>query len=157
MPNQKNISVFVDYAHSPDALENVLQALQKVRSNLKSNSRIWTIFGCGGDRDKGKRPLMAQMALQYSDHVVITSDNPRTEEPQSIINDILTGVPAAEKSKAQVFVDRKRAILETLTQAQEGDVVLIAGKGHEDYQIIGKEKFPFSDVKVAAEALKGRG
>jgi UDP-N-acetylmuramoyl-L-alanyl-D-glutamate--2,6-diaminopimelate ligase len=156
VPNEKNVSVFVDYAHTPDALENVLVALQRVRSNLKSKARIWTIFGCGGDRDKGKRPLMAQMALQYSDCVVITSDNPRTEEPQSIINDILAGVPAQEKSKAQVFVDRKQAIAETLSQASEGDVVLIAGKGHEDYQIIGTQKFPFSDVKIVEEVLGGR-
>lgn len=154
VPNAKNVSVFVDYAHSPDALENVLAALTKVRENLKAQSRIWTIFGCGGDRDKGKRPLMAQMALKYSDEVVITSDNPRTEDPQAIINDILTGV--TDKNKAQVILDRKAAILETLQKVREGDVVLIAGKGHEDYQIIGTEKFPFSDVKIAEQALQGR-
>ena len=154
VPNKKNISVFVDYAHSPDALENVLTALNRVRESLKSSSRIWTIFGCGGDRDKGKRPLMAQMALKYSDQVIVTSDNPRTEDPQAIINDILTGV--SDSNKARVVVDRKEAIRETLQKAQEGDVVLIAGKGHEDYQIIGTEKFPFSDVQVAEEALQRR-
>ncbi|KHD89202.1 MAG: UDP-N-acetylmuramoylalanyl-D-glutamate--2,6-diaminopimelate ligase [Bdellovibrio sp. ArHS] len=157
VPNQQDLAVFVDYAHSPDALENVLTALTKVRENLNSSARIWTIFGCGGDRDKGKRPLMAQMALRFSDQVVITSDNPRTEDPQSIIDDILMGVTdSANKTKTSVYVDRKEAIHQTIKKAQPGDVVLIAGKGHEDYQIIGKEKFPFSDVKVAEEALQGR-
>ncbi|WP_415063298.1 UDP-N-acetylmuramoyl-L-alanyl-D-glutamate--2,6-diaminopimelate ligase [Bdellovibrio sp.] len=156
VPGPHDLSVFVDYAHSPDALENVLSALRKVRENLGSSARIWTLFGCGGDRDKGKRPLMAQMALKYSDEVVITSDNPRTEDPEVIINDILAGVAANEKSKATVIVDRKEAILQTIRKAQPGDVILIAGKGHEDYQIIGKEKFPFSDVKIAEEALRGR-
>lgn len=152
----KDISVFVDYAHSPDALENVLRALTSVRESLKSTARIWTIFGCGGDRDKGKRPLMAQMALRFSDEVIITSDNPRTEEPQAIIQDILAGVTGADKSKTTVIVDRKEAILQTIQRAKSGDVVLIAGKGHEDYQIIGSEKIPFSDFKIAEEALQRR-
>ncbi|WII72818.1 UDP-N-acetylmuramoyl-L-alanyl-D-glutamate--2,6-diaminopimelate ligase [Bdellovibrio sp. 22V] len=156
VPNNKNLSVFVDYAHSPDALENVLTALNKVRETLQSTARIWTIFGCGGDRDKGKRPLMAQMALKYSDEVIVTSDNPRTEDPQAIINDILAGVAGADKSKTTVIVDRKEAIHETLKKAQSGDVILIAGKGHEDYQIIGTQKFPFSDVKIAQEAMQER-
>ncbi|AFY02809.1 UDP-N-acetylmuramoyl-L-alanyl-D-glutamate--2,6-diaminopimelate ligase [Bdellovibrio bacteriovorus] len=156
VPNDKNLSVFVDYAHSPDALENVLTALNKVRENLQSKARIWTIFGCGGDRDKGKRPLMAEMALKYSDQVVITSDNPRTEDPQTIIQDILAGVGGSHKAKTTTVVDRKDAITQTLKRAEEGDVILIAGKGHEDYQIIGTQKFPFSDVKVAEEALQGR-
>lgn len=101
VPNNKDLSVFVDYAHSPDALENVLTSLNKVRESLQSEARIWTIFGCGGDRDKGKRPLMAQMALKYSDEVVITSDNPRTENPETIIQDILAGVAGGEKIKPQ--------------------------------------------------------
>jgi len=156
VPNSRDISVFVDYAHSPDALENVLTALNSVRESLKSSARIWTVFGCGGDRDKGKRPLMAKTALKFSDHVVITSDNPRTEDPQAVIQDILTGVTSSDKSKTTVIVDRKEAIHQALQSAQPGDVVLIAGKGHEDYQIIGKEKLPFSDVKVAQEALQRR-
>lgn len=156
VPNNKDLSVFVDYAHSPDALENVLTSLNKVRESLQSEARIWTIFGCGGDRDKGKRPLMAQMALKYSDEVVITSDNPRTENPETIIQDILAGVAGGEKNKTTTIVDRKEAIHETLKKARRGDVILIAGKGHEDYQIIGTQKFPFSDVKVAEEALQGR-
>jgi UDP-N-acetylmuramoyl-L-alanyl-D-glutamate--2,6-diaminopimelate ligase len=156
VPNNKKISVFVDYAHTPDALENVLTALTRVRASLKSNSKIWTIFGCGGDRDKGKRPLMAEMALKYSDKVVVTSDNPRTEVPGDIIKDIMAGVSSSEKSKVQVFEDRKQAVFTALHEASEGDVVLIAGKGHEDYQIIGTQKFPFSDVEVARQALQGR-
>lgn len=156
VPNNKKLSIFVDYAHSPDALENVLTALNSVRENLKSKAQIWTIFGCGGDRDKGKRPLMAQMAMKYSDQVVVTSDNPRTEDPQSILNDIMAGIPADKKENVEVYVDRREAIFSAIQNAEDGDVILIAGKGHEDYQIIGKEKFPFSDVKVAAEALKGR-
>lgn len=155
IPN-RHLSVFVDYAHSPDALENVLVSLRRVRENLQSSAKIWTIFGCGGDRDKGKRPLMAEMALRYSDRVVVTSDNPRSEDPQAIIQDILAGVPAAAKSSVQVHVDRRKAIQETLQQAQDGDVVLIAGKGHEDYQIVGTEKLPFSDVLIAQEVLGGR-
>lgn len=153
VPNSRDLSVFVDYAHSPDALENVLVALNSVRENLKSSARIWTVFGCGGDRDKGKRPLMAQMALKYSDEVVVTSDNPRTEEPQAIIRDILIGISDADKARTTVLEDRKEAIGQTIQRAKLGDVILIAGKGHEDYQIIGKDKFPFSDIKVASEAL----
>lgn len=156
VPHGQKISVFVDYAHTPDALENVLTALQKVKANLNSTGRIWTIFGCGGDRDKGKRPLMAEIAVRLSDQVIITSDNPRTEDPESIINDILQGVPSVEKNKTQVVVDRKEAIAQALMQAQPEDVILIAGKGHEDYQIIGTQKIPFSDVKVAQEILGAR-
>lgn len=156
VPNSKDLSVFVDYAHSPDALENVLVALNRVRESLQSSARIWTIFGCGGDRDKGKRPLMAQMAIKYSNEVIVTSDNPRTEDPGAIIQDILAGISIADKGMVTVIEDRKEAIYKTIQRAQVGDVILIAGKGHEDYQIIGKEKFPFSDVKVAQEALQGR-
>lgn len=156
VPNNKNLSVFVDYAHSPDALENVLQALGRVRETLQTSARIWTVFGCGGDRDKGKRPLMAQVAAKYSEEVVVTSDNPRTESAQAIIQDILKGIADSEKNKVHVIEDRKEAILHAILRAQPGDVVLIAGKGHEDYQIIGNVKTPFSDLKVAIEALQGR-
>lgn len=154
VPNDKNISVFVDYAHSPDALENVLSAIIKVREGMHSKAKIWTVFGCGGDRDKGKRPLMTQTALKYSDHVIITSDNPRTEDPQVIIRDMTEGLPAGEQYKIQVEIQRREAIQKAIKQAKAGDVVLIAGKGHEDYQIIGEEKLPFSDFQVAQEFLK---
>lgn len=152
--NDKDISVFVDYAHSPDALENVLNAIIKVRETMRTESKIWTVFGCGGDRDKGKRPLMTQMALKYSDHVIITSDNPRTEDPQAIIRDMTEQLPAGEQYKIQIEVQRREAIQKAIKQAKVGDVVLIAGKGHEDYQIVGQEKLPFSDFLVAQEFLK---
>lgn len=154
--NSRELSVFVDYAHSPDALDNVLSALNKVRESLKSSAKIWTVFGCGGDRDKGKRPLMMQAALRSSDIVIVTSDNPRTEDAEKIIQDILTGVSGADKSKVITLSDRRAAIEYAIKQASPGDVVLIAGKGHEDYQIVGKEKIPFSDFIVAREALEGR-
>jgi UDP-N-acetylmuramoyl-L-alanyl-D-glutamate--2,6-diaminopimelate ligase len=154
VPHRQNFSVFVDYAHTPDALENVLIALGRVRFSLKSQAKIWTLFGCGGDRDKGKRPLMAEIALKYSDQVMVTSDNPRTEDPQGIIQDILAGVPAAEKSRVRVQADRRQALQEVLSRAQAGDVVLIAGKGHEDYQIIGADKLPFSDYETAQKILE---
>jgi len=152
--NDKKLSVFVDYAHSPDALENVLNAIIKVRESMRSESKIWTVFGCGGDRDKGKRPLMTQMALKYSDHVIITSDNPRTEDPAAIIKDMTEALPAGEQYKLQIEIQRRDAIQKAISQAKAGDVVLIAGKGHEDYQIIGQEKLPFSDYLVAQEFLK---
>lgn len=154
VPNNKDLSVFIDYAHSPDALENVLIALSRVRESLGSKAHIWTVFGCGGDRDKGKRPLMTRMALKYSHHVVITSDNPRTEDPLQIIRDMTEDLPAGEQYKIQVEVQRREAIRKAITQAKPGDVILIAGKGHEDYQIIGQEKLPFSDYQVAEEFLK---
>lgn len=154
VPNSKSVAVFVDYAHTPDALENVLVALQKVRQNIKSQAKIWTIFGCGGDRDKGKRPMMAALAEKYSDFTIVTSDNPRTEQPQIIIDDILKGFE--NPNKVLSFVDRKQAIAHVISKADQGDVVLIAGKGHEDYQIIGTTKHHFSDFEEAEEALKGR-
>lgn len=153
VPNEKGLSVFIDYAHTPDALENVLTAVTRVRENLKSKAKIWIVFGCGGDRDKGKRPLMTQMALRYSDHLILTSDNPRTEKPEAIIQDMTEQLPAGEQYKIQIEIQRREAIRCALQGAKAGDVVLIAGKGHEDYQIIGEEKLPFSDFEVALEFL----
>lgn len=154
VPNDKNLSVFVDYAHTPDALENVLTSLLKVREDLKSSAKIWTVFGCGGDRDKGKRPLMTQMAMKYSDRVIITSDNPRTEDPEQILKDMTENLPAGDQHKVSKIVLRRDAIQTAIESAKPGDVILIAGKGHEDYQIIGQTKYPFSDVEVAGEFLK---
>ncbi len=154
VPNHKSLNVFVDYAHTPDALESVLRALNQIRSQLKSHSRIWTVFGCGGDRDKGKRPLMAQKALQGSDFVMVTSDNPRKEDPMAIISDIMDGVPLSDRQqKVMIEPDRRKAIETVLSQARAHDVILIAGKGHEDYQIIGTEKTFFSDYETAKELL----
>jgi UDP-N-acetylmuramoyl-L-alanyl-D-glutamate--2,6-diaminopimelate ligase len=153
VPNSKQISVLVDYAHSPDALENVLKSLQKVRQDFNSKGKIICVFGCGGDRDKGKRPLMARVAECLSDLVIVTSDNPRTEDPLQIINDIQKGFSPAISSTPLIEPDRAKAIELALSHAKTNDVILIAGKGHEDYQIIGKEKFYFSDYETARKLL----
>ena len=139
----------VDYAHTPHALEQALNALRE-----HGGSRLWCVFGCGGDRDPGKRPLMGAAAERLADRVIVTNDNPRTEDPDRIIADILAGMrqPAA----ATVIQDRRAAIRHALTQAQAGDLVLIAGKGHEDYQIVGTKRSPFSDRAVAIEALSSK-
>jgi UDP-N-acetylmuramoyl-L-alanyl-D-glutamate--2,6-diaminopimelate ligase len=155
VPNAKSLNVFVDYAHTPDALDNVLRALQAVRMGAKSHSQIWTIFGCGGDRDKGKRPEMAAIALKRSDFVMVTSDNPRTEDPLQIIQDIVEGQDVrGPQSHIRIEADRRKAIDAVIRMAKPHDVILIAGKGHEDYQIIGKEKIPFSDFETAKELLQ---
>ena len=138
--------VVVDYAHTPDALEKALTTLREIR---QPESRLWCVFGCGGDRDRGKRPLMGAVASQFADRVVVTSDNPRTESPQAIINDILPAVP----HPALVEADRKAAIEQTIAQAQAQDIVLIAGKGHETYQDVQGVKHHFSDFEVAQDAL----
>lgn len=147
--NKENKNIFVDYAHSPDALENVLLALNKVKKDLKSKGHIMTVFGCGGDRDKGKRPLMGGIAQKLSQKVIVTSDNPRTEEPQAIIKDILKGIKTSKKKTdlLQVEVLREIAIEKAISQMKKDDVLIICGKGHEDYQIIGTEKKHFSDVE----------
>lgn len=143
---------FVDYAHTPDALENVLKSLQEVKKNSKLSSQIITVFGCGGDRDKSKRPVMGKIAADLSDFVFVTSDNPRTEDPDAILQDIEAGLPKGYKNVV-IEVDREKAIREAIQCARDGDVILIAGKGHEDYQIIGHEKKFFSDVEVASRYL----
>ena len=138
--------VVVDYAHTPDALEKVLATLREI----VSGGRLICVFGCGGNRDKGKRPLMGQAAARGADEVWVTSDNPRNENPLHIIDDILAGT----SGKPHVEPDRARAIFEAIGGAHQGDVVLIAGKGHEDYQEIAGERQPFSDVMVANKALE---
>ncbi len=154
VPNSKSLNVFVDYAHSPDALENVLKALNEVRKEMKSQARIWTVFGCGGDRDKGKRPMMAKEAIRYSDFVMVTSDNPRTEDPLHIIHDIMDGFTDSErKEKVSMEADRRKALQKVFSMAKAHDVILIAGKGHEDYQIIGETRHHFSDFETAKELL----
>jgi UDP-N-acetylmuramoyl-L-alanyl-D-glutamate--2,6-diaminopimelate ligase len=153
--HSQDLNVFVDYAHTDDALKTVLSALQDIRKSANLKNKIITVFGCGGDRDKGKRPLMLKAAMAGSDKVVITSDNPRTESPASIIDDILTGVMHTKSEQIVVEVDRKQAINKAIEMARPGDVVLIAGKGHEDYQIIGTQKLPFSDFAVAEGILNG--
>lgn len=140
--------VFVDYAHTPDALSRVLETLAQIKRN-----KIITVFGCGGDRDAAKRPLMARAAEQYSDLVFLTSDNPRTEDPYQILNDVQRGF--INPDKVFIEVDRRSAIAQAIANMNEGDIVLVAGKGHEDYQIIGHEKKHFDDREVVQELLKG--
>jgi len=143
--------VLVDYAHTDDALKNVLQTLRPV-----CGGRLIVVFGCGGDRDKTKRPRMARVAEELADVVIVTSDNPRTEQPEDIIKDIVAGFSRTGREKAIVEADRKKAISLALESARASDIVLIAGKGHEDYQIIGKTKYHFSDREVVEEWFRGR-
>ena len=140
----------VDYAHTPDALENVLNAIHEV---LDDKGHVITVCGAGGNRDKGKRPLMAQEAVKQSDKVIITSDNPRFEEPQDIINDMLAGLNAQQMKKVISIVDRREAIRTACMMAQKGDVILIAGKGHENYQEIKGVKHHFDDHEVVKECF----
>jgi len=140
--------VLVDYAHTPDALANVLRALRPL-----TRGRLRVLFGCGGDRDATKRPRMAAVACELADAVTITSDNPRTEDPQQIIAQIVAGVGKADRGRVRIEADRASAIRQVIDEADAGDVVLIAGKGHEDYQIIGTEKRPFDDRAVARRVL----
>lgn len=144
----KDFSVIVDYAHTDDALKNVINALKNLNPE-----RIITVFGCGGNRDKTKRPLMAKTACSLSDYVFITSDNPREEDPVDIIKDVEQGAIETNKNNYKIIIDRKDAICEAIKFAKKGDVVLIAGKGHENYQIIGTKKFHFDDKETALEIL----
>lgn len=143
----RNFIVVIDYAHTPDALENILKSLKKLKQN-----RIITVFGAGGNRDKGKRPLMGKVAEKFSDIIILTSDNPRDEEPMEIIKDILEGI----KDKSKVFIeeDRKKAIEKALKLAMKNDIVLVAGKGHENYQIIKDQIIHFDDKEVVEKILK---
>ena len=146
-------AVYVDYAHTPDALERALEALRPLATGR--GGALWVVFGCGGDRDRGKRPQMGRIAEAGADRVVVTSDNPRTEAPQAIVDQITAGLVAP--ARAIVLVDRRAAIERAVADATARDVVLVAGKGHEDYQIIGQEKRHFDDREVAGEALGRRG
>jgi UDP-N-acetylmuramyl-tripeptide synthetase len=145
---ERGFSVIVDYAHTPDGLENVLRSARELNP-----ARLLTVFGCGGNRDRTKRPIMGKLAAELSDVAVVTSDNPRHESPQAIIDEILTGIPQNGSAHAAVQVepDRRKAIHLALSQAEPGDLVVIAGKGHEDYQIVGDQVLPFDDRQVARE------
>jgi UDP-N-acetylmuramoyl-L-alanyl-D-glutamate--2,6-diaminopimelate ligase len=144
--------VAVDYAHTPDALDKALQALRPLAA--QRGGRLWCVFGCGGDRDPVKRPLMAAVAEKNADAVVVTSDNPRGEKPEAIISQILLGL--SHRDCVQVQADRARAIAETVANAAPEDVILLAGKGHEDYQEIAGVKHAFSDTAHAQAALETR-
>ncbi len=139
-------TVVVDYAHTPDALEKALLA-----ARLHCHGRLWCVFGCGGDRDKGKRPLMGAIAEQYADVVVVTDDNPRSEDAMAIIKDVLSGM--LDPGRARAMPGRAEAVTSAVMQAQDGDIVLVAGKGHEDYQIIGSQRFDYSDRLTVAALL----
>ncbi len=143
--------VVVDYAHTDDALRNVIQAARRL-----TRARVITMFGCGGDRDKEKRPLMGKAAAELSDFVVVTSDNPRSEDPLKIINDIRVGVQKCE-TRFDVIPDRREAIRRTMAEARPGDVVILAGKGHENYQVLGSGTIHFDDREVAGEILASLG
>ena len=150
-----NYRVLVDYAHTPDALRNVLAAVRTA-----TTGRLIVVFGCGGDRDKEKRPLMGEAAALGADLCIVTSDNPRTEDPATIVEAIVPGVESGGKRMdvdAFVNVDRREAIAQALGMAKPGDSVLIAGKGHEDYQVIGTERFDFDDRTVARDAFAQLG
>jgi UDP-N-acetylmuramoyl-L-alanyl-D-glutamate--2,6-diaminopimelate ligase len=149
VPFSGDFTVLVDYAHTDDALKNVLSTLKPL-----CKGRLTVVFGCGGDRDKTKRPRMAQVVEQFADNIFITSDNPRTEKPAAIVEDILPGFSNPSVDNITVQQDRKLAIEAAIKNAKAGDIVLIAGKGHENYQIIGTEKLHFSDIETAAEFLK---
>ena len=145
VPTGQDYTVMIDYAHTPDALENIITA-----SRGFSNGRVVTLFGCGGDRDRTKRPLMGEIAAKHSDFVIVTSDNPRTERPGDIIEQILVGMKET-KTPYRVIENRREAIYWALDNAKAGDVLILAGKGHETYQIFGKEKIDFDERKVVAE------
>lgn len=143
--------VFVDYAHTDDALDNVLSALKEIK-----RGRLIVVFGCGGDRDRTKRPRMGAVALRLADCAVVTSDNPRSEDPQAIINEVLSGVDDGDIGRCDVCADRREAIAMAIGMARSGDIVLVAGKGHETYQEIAGERIEFSDVQVSAEIIRNR-
>ena len=149
--SKEGYTAIVDYAHTPDALENVLKAIHEV---LNGKGHVITVCGAGGNRDKGKRPLMAQEAVKQSDKVIITSDNPRFEDPQDIINDMLAGLNPQQMKKVLAIVDRREAIRTACMMAQKGDVILVAGKGHENYQEIKGVKHHFDDKEVLQDIFK---
>ncbi len=152
IPNSRGLYVFVDYAHTPEALARVGECLR----SFTKEGRVITVFGCGGDRDRSKRPMMGREASKFSDVIVVTSDNPRTEDPSRIIEEIVAGfqdTPFPEENIFQV-IERKEALRQAIKMAKSGDLVLVAGKGHEDYQILGSKKIHFSDQEILRELLK---
>jgi UDP-N-acetylmuramoyl-L-alanyl-D-glutamate--2,6-diaminopimelate ligase len=145
------VTAIVDYAHTPDALENVLKTIENIRTK---NETVYTVVGCGGDRDKEKRPKMAAIACEMSDKVIITSDNPRSEDPNVIIDEMMAGVGGEHFKKTLSIVDREQAIKTAISMAEAGDIILIAGKGHEKYQEIKGVKHDFDDMQITKDLLK---
>ncbi|MEX1002866.1 MAG: UDP-N-acetylmuramoyl-L-alanyl-D-glutamate--2,6-diaminopimelate ligase [Crocinitomicaceae bacterium] len=151
LKSENNVIGIVDYAHTPDALKNVLSTIQAVRTR---NEKVITVVGCGGNRDTAKRPLMAAIAAEYSDKVILTSDNPRNEDPESIIKEMKIGIPADRTARVLAITDRQEAIKVACSLAEPGDILLVAGKGHEKYQDIKGVKLPFDDFEIVKETLK---
>jgi UDP-N-acetylmuramoyl-L-alanyl-D-glutamate--2,6-diaminopimelate ligase len=147
----QNFTVYIDYAHTPDALQNVLETVHQLR---QPGGRIILVMGNGGDRDRTKRPLCGEIGARLSDRIIVTNDNPRTENPNQIIADIVSGVPADRMNILGVIADRREAIRKAISEAHENDIVVIAGKGHEDYMIVGTDKIPFDDKREARDALR---
>ena len=148
VPTPEDFTILIDYAHTPDALENVLKSMREVTSG-----RLVALFGCGGDRDKTKRPIMGNIGTSLADFSIITSDNPRTEVPADIIADIVAGVKVP-KNRYKIIEDRPEAIRWALDNHQSGDVLILAGTGHEDYQIVGKEKHHMDEREIVADHLR---
>lgn len=148
--NAAHITAVVDYAHTPDALQNILTTINSLRSK---NEKLITVVGCGGNRDKNKRPVMARIAGELSDNLILTSDNPRFEEPEQILEDMYRGIDVVLKKKTLVITDRKQAINTACKMAREGDIILVAGKGHEKYQEIKGVKYPFDDMDILSQFL----
>ena len=148
VPNKKELNIMIDYAHSPESLENILQAVKTY-----TKGRVIVVFGCGGDRDKGKRPLMGEIAGRIADYSIVTSDNPRTEDPEAIIKDIEEGI-SKTKGKYEVIVDRKKAIEKAIAMANKRDLVILAGKGHEPYQEINGVKYPFDERIIVRDIIE---
>lgn len=146
-----DITGIVDYAHTPDALKNVLSTIAEIRTG---NEQVITVVGCGGDRDNDKRPLMARIACENSDKIILTSDNPRTEDPEAILKDMQSGVPPEHYKKALSITNRKEAIKAACAMANEGDIILVAGKGHEKYQEVNGVRHPFDDLEILREILQ---
>lgn len=149
--SKSGVIAIVDYAHTPDALKNVLETIKDIRTG---NEQVITLVGCGGDRDAAKRPVMAQIACEYSNKIILTSDNPRSEEPEEILNQMQAGINPVDMKKTLRITDRKEAIKTAVTFAKTGDIILIAGKGHEKYQEIKGVKHPFDDFEIVKEAFE---
>jgi UDP-N-acetylmuramoyl-L-alanyl-D-glutamate--2,6-diaminopimelate ligase len=149
--SKSGIIAIIDYAHTPDALKNVLETIKDIRTG---NEQVISLVGCGGNRDVAKRPIMAQIACEYSNKVILTSDNPRSENPEEILNQMQVGVNPVDSKKTLRISDRKEAIKTACTLAKEGDIILIAGKGHEKYQEINGVKHPFDDFEIVKDVFK---
>ena len=145
--NKLGLTIMIDYAHTPESLEKILSSVK-----IYTKGRVISVFGCGGDRDKNKRPMMGEVSGRVADYTIITSDNPRTEDPETIVNDILEGIKKT-KGKYECIVDRKEAIKKAISMANKRDIIVLAGKGHEQYQEINKVRYPFDENVIVNEII----